>query len=66
MAFVASEPKARTTRSAFSSRLCLFFRDVFDVVDVGSGLRQNVVQVVANADEGESLVEELADARRSE
>src|SRR6202047_93755 len=39
------------------------FRNVFDVVDVGAGLAQDVVQVVAYADEGETLFEELADAR---
>src|ERR1700676_4313689 len=42
------------------------FRDVFDVVYVGAGLGQNVVQVVANADEGETLFEKLPDARCSE
>ena len=39
------------------------FRNVFDVIDVGAGLSQDVVQVVADADEGETLFEELADAR---
>src|SRR6266566_5850079 len=43
--------------------LAFLFRDVFDVVHVGAGLRQDVVQVVADADEGETLFEELADAR---
>jgi hypothetical protein len=39
-----------------------FFCYVFHVVDVGSGLGQDVVEVVADADEGEALFEELADA----
>src|SRR5258708_13178423 len=43
--------------------LAFLFRDVFDVVDVGAGLGQDVVQVVADADEGEPLLEKLADAR---
>src|ERR1700676_1202541 len=39
------------------------FRNVFDVVDVSAGLGQDVMQVVADADEGKTLLEELADAR---
>jgi hypothetical protein len=46
--------------------LAFFFRDVFDVVDVGPGLRQDMVQVVANADKGEALLHELANAGCSE
>ena len=46
--------------------LPLFLRDVFHVVDVGSGLRQDVVEVIADADEGESLFQELADTRSAE
>src|SRR5208337_3321648 len=34
--------------------------------DVGAGLRQDVVQIVADADEGEALLHELADAGCSE
>src|ERR1700674_3217227 len=43
--------------------LAFLFRDIFYVVDVSAGLGQDVVQVVADADEGETLFEELADAR---
>src|ERR1700674_1323649 len=39
------------------------FRNVFDVVDVGAGLGEDVLQVVADADEGETLFEKLAYAR---
>ena len=37
-----------------------------DVLHVGAGLSQDVVQVVAEADEGEAFVEEFADARGAE
>ena len=61
--------KAGTRTSAVGRRFQLFaffFGDIFHVVHVGAGLRQHVVQVVADADEGESLFEELSDSRRSE
>src|SRR6266481_7660549 len=53
------EQRRRSPLPAFA----FLFRDVFHVVDVGAGLRQDVVQVVADADEGETLFEELSDAR---
>src|SRR5256885_1035060 len=40
--------------------LSVFFGDIFHVGDIGSGLRQYVMQVVADADEGESLFQKLA------
>ena len=46
--------------------LAFFFRDAFHVFHVGAGLGQHVVQVVADADEGEALLEELADPRGAE
>jgi hypothetical protein len=53
------EQRRRSSLPAFA----FLFRNVFDVVDVSAGLGQDVVQVVAYADEGETLFEELADAR---
>src|SRR5687767_164062 len=42
--------------------LCPALRlDRLDRLHVGAGLRQHVVEVVADADEGEALVEELGD-----
>ena len=55
----------RTTRSSGASRT-LFFGNVLPVGDVGSGLGQDVVQVVADADKGESVVQEFADTRGAE
>src|SRR6266849_1302295 len=46
--------------------LVFFFRDIFHVVDIGAGLHQDVVQVVPDADEGEALLQELANARCAE
>src|SRR5215831_4116998 len=43
-------------------RLC----DLFYVLHISSCLRQHVVQIVANADERESLVQKLADAGSAE
>jgi len=43
-----------------------FFGDALDVYYVGAGLRQDVVQIVPDADEGESFVEKFADACRAE
>src|SRR5829696_9467590 len=40
--------------------------DPFDVFHVRAGLREDVVQIVADADEAEPLGEELGDARRAE
>src|SRR3979411_167134 len=42
--------------------LALFFSNLFHVCDVGAGLGEDVVQVVAYADEGESLLQKLPDA----
>src|SRR6266436_8885589 len=46
--------------------LSFFFGDVFHVAYVGACLGQDVMQVVADADEGESLFEELAHASGAE
>jgi len=46
--------------------LAFFYGCLFHVVHVGAGLGQDVVQIVADADEGESLFEEFADARGAE
>ncbi len=43
-----------------------FLRNIFDVVHVGPGLCQDVMQVIANADKCETLIEEFADAGCSE
>src|SRR6266404_2415421 len=53
------EQRRRSPLPVFS----FLFRNVFDVVDIGASLRQDVVQVIADADEGETLLEELADTR---
>ena len=42
-----------------------FFRDRFHILHIGAGLRQDVMQIVADADERETFLEELTDARRS-
>jgi hypothetical protein len=52
-------------RAALPGR-AFFFANVLHVGDVGSGLGQDVVQVVADADQGESLVQEFADTRGAE
>src|SRR5579863_2064553 len=44
----------------------LVFRDGLHVLHVGAGLRKDVVQVVAEADEGEPFLQELAHARGAE
>src|SRR5262245_47744970 len=44
----------------------LVFADLLHVVHVSAGLREYVMQVVANADEREPLVEELAHAGGAE
>src|SRR4029077_1622528 len=46
--------------------LSFFFGDVFHVGDVGSGLGGAVVEIVADADEGDSVFEELANAGGTE
>src|SRR5262245_55472762 len=46
--------------------LALVLRNLFHVVHVCTGLRQDVMQIVSNADEAKSLLEELADSARSE
>jgi len=43
-----------------------FFGDFFEVGDVRAGLRQDVMQVVANADEGKTFVQKFTDARCAE
>src|ERR1700722_5974742 len=52
-------------RAAFP-RLAFFLGDVFHVGDVGSGLGQDVVQVIADADKRESFFQEFANAGRAE
>src|ERR1022692_2139906 len=42
--------------------LAFFFGNVFHIVHVRASLGQDMVQVVADADEGESLLQELAHA----
>ena len=56
------EQSGRTARPDFALR----FGDALDVVDVGSGLRQDMVQIIADADEGEALVEKLSDTSGAE
>src|SRR5439155_14580244 len=46
--------------------LALLLRNLLHVIHVGAGLGEDVVQVVADADEGESLFRKLADAGRAE
>jgi hypothetical protein len=46
--------------------VALFLGNFLYVVDVGSDLGEKVVQVVAEAEEGESFVEKFADARSAE
>src|ERR1700730_14624986 len=53
---VSLEQRGRAALPGFA----FFFGDVFHIGDVGSGLSQDVVQVVADADEGESFFEEFA------
>src|SRR5262249_36012432 len=43
-----------------------FLGDFFEVGDVCSGLREDVVEIVADADKRETFVEKFADARRAE
>ena len=56
------EKRGRAALPSFS----FFLRDVFHLVHVGAGLGKDVVQVVSNADEGESLFQEFADAGGAE
>ena len=51
-----------TTRPA----LAFFLGDAFDVFYIGTCLGEDVVEIVANADEGETFVEEFADAGGAE
>jgi hypothetical protein len=46
--------------------LPFFSRDLLHVAYVGAGLRQDMVQVVTDADERETLLEEFAYARGAE
>src|SRR5579863_6933612 len=43
-----------------------FLRNLFHVVNIRTSLREDVVQVVADADEGEAFFQELADSRGAE
>ena len=56
------EQCSRAARPGFA----LSFGDAFDIINVGACLRKDVVQVVADADEGEAFIEKLSDARGAE
>src|SRR5262245_47753376 len=61
LAYVLQQ-RSRPPPPAFSFRFC----DRFQVFDMGARLRQDVVQVVSDADEREPFLEKLSDTRRSE
>ena len=56
------EQRRRSTLPGFA----FFLGNVLHVVHVGAGLRQDVMQIVADADERETLLQELAHARGAE
>src|SRR5215475_1779279 len=58
--------KLEQSGGAASPGLGLFFGDFFKVGYVSAGLCKHVVQVIADADKGETFVEEFADASRAE
>ena len=70
----ASPPAAtRSTQSDLEQRcrpalpvLAFSFGNIFHVVHVGARLGQHMVQIVADADEGKALFQELADAAGAE
>ena len=56
------EKRSGTARPSFA----FFFGGFFQVGDVRAGLREDVVQIVTYADEGETFVEKFADTRCAE
>src|ERR1700691_27221 len=56
------EQSCRATLPGFA----FFLGDIFHVGDVGSGLGEDVVEIVAHADEGEAFFQKFADARGAE
>jgi hypothetical protein len=64
--FADAELNLEQCRRAARPGFALCFGDALDIVDVRTGLREDVVQVVANADEREAFVEKLSDTRGAE
>jgi len=62
----ASDFRSEEGGGAAGPALPLCFGDVLDVFYVRSSLREDVVKIVADADEGEAFVEKFADAGGSE
>src|ERR1700728_4580618 len=59
-------PLNQSGRPTLPGNLALLLRNRFHILHIGAGLREHMVEIVAEADERESLVEEFADARGSE
>ena len=57
------EQRCRTARPA---EFALFLRNLLHVVYMGSGLRQDVMEIVSDADERETLLEEFTNAAGAE
>src|SRR6266850_2243439 len=64
--FAEAELNLEQCRRAARPGFAFSFGDSFDIVDVRAGLREHVVQVVADADKREAFIEKLTDTRCTE